>query len=329
MASKNELKICGNSAPFSNMVDRFVNGGYKDDSVIKNMEQMAEIYAEIGADGFCTGYDENSMDPIKLKEICEKYGLALATCAPDNYIDKKWKYGTFTARDPQIRKDIIKRGKEAMDYAAACGAADVMFWLAHDGYDYPFQDNYDTQWKYLVEGIQEVASYRKDVIVTLEYKKFEPLTHQYASDTGTVLLLAQETGCENVKVIVDYGHALFGGENPAESAALANRFGRLQTIHLNDNWGKADDDLIFGSVTFWQALEFFYVLNDMGFDGYYLMDNWPARMDGYDSVVEHIAFANQVMKLAKSLPKDEIRALQAQDGNTPSLSKLLRSYVLK
>lgn len=329
MASKNELKICGNGAPFSNMVDRFVCGGYKDPSAEKSIEEMAELYAKIGVDGISCGYDENAVDPIKFKEICDKYGFAIATCAPENYITRRWKYGTFCARDPKTRAEIIRLGKEGMDYAAAVGAADVMFWMAHDGYDYPFQDNYDTAWNYMVESIQEIASYRSDVTVTLEYKKFEPLTHQYASDTGKVLLLAQATGCDNVKVIVDYGHALFGGENPAESAMLVNRYGKLQTIHLNDNWGNCDDDLIFGSVSFWQALEFFYVLDTIGFDGYYLMDNWPARMDGYEATVEHVAFANQIMRLAKSLPKDEIAKLQAQDANTPSLLKLLRSYVLK
>lgn len=329
MAGNNELKICGNGAPFSNMVDRFVKDGYKNPEDEKSLEEMAELYAKTGVTGISCGYDENSIDPIKLKEICDQYGFAIATCAPENYITKRWKFGTFSARDPKTRAEIIKLGKEGMDYAAACGAADVMFWMAHDGYDYPFQDNYDTAWKYLVESLQEVAEYRKDVIVTIEPKRFEPLTHQYASDTAKTLLLAQATGCDNVKLIVDYGHALFGGENPAEAAALVNRFGKLQTIHLNDNWGNADDDLLFGSVSFWQALEFFYVLDTIGFDGYYLMDNWPARMDGMEATVEHIAFANQIMKLAKSLPKDEIAALQAQDENTPKLSVLLRQYVLK
>ena len=267
MRENNVLKIAGNSAPFSNMCDRFVSEGYKGEDAEISLEKRLELYAKIGVEGISVGYSRDAMDPIKLKDLVKSYGLGIACCGPDNYTRREWKYGTFAARDPQTRKNIVAEGKESADYAAACGAADNMFWMAHDGYDYPFQDNYNTHWDYMVDCIQQIAEYRPDVTVALEYKVSEPLTHQYAADTGKVLLMAQATGCDNVKVIVDYGHALFGGENPAESAALVNRYGKLQTIHLNDNFGRADDDLFFGSVSFWQALEFFYTLDCIGFDG--------------------------------------------------------------
>lgn len=324
------LKLQCAGATFSNMSDRFVSEGYKNDQPIYTLERQLELYKQVGGMSAVTYiYYDDPIDPVKFRDLVKSYGFRVGTVAPDNYTKARWKFGTFAARDPKTRKDIVQIGKDSMDWAAEAGALDIMFWMAHDGYNYPFQDNYAVHWGYMTECIQEIAAHRSDVKVTLEYKKYEPLTHQYASDIGRVLLMCEEIGLDNLGVIVDYGHALFGNENPAESVALAHKYNRLSMIHLNDNYGKFDDDLIFGTVSFWQALEFFWKLDEIGYDGWFIMDNWPARMDGIEATREFVQMANAMMRLAKSLPKDEIHRLQAQDGNPPQIYKLLRQYVLK
>ncbi len=319
-------------AAITNMGDRFVMEGYKPDIAIPaTIDEKLEFFSRIGgmrAIGYGF-FGHADVDPIWYKDKVAEYGFRVGSCGVDNYTKAHWKYGTFAARDPKIRKDIITQSKEMMDWAAAAGAVDIMFWMAHDGYNYPFQDHYETHWKYMEECITEIASYRSDVKVTLEYKNYEPLTHQYAADLGKVLLLIEKIGLKNLGIIVDYGHALFGNENPAESVAIANMYHRLSMIHLNDNFGRFDDDLIFGTVSFWQALEFFYKLNEIGYDGWYIMDNWPARMDGGEALKEFIQLVNCINRLARSLPRDEIRELQKQDANPPRIYKLLREYVLR
>lgn len=330
MEEKYLLKLQCAGATFSNMRDRFVDAGYKMDEPVRSLEEQLEIYAKIGGMSAVPYiYYDDPVDPIKYRDLLKQYGFRTGTVAPDNYTKARWKYGTFAARDLQTRKDMVRISKESMDWAAAAGAIDIMFWMAHDGYDYPFQDHYETHWNYMLECIQEIAAYRPDVKVTLEYKNYEPLTHQYASDIGKVLLMCEKTGLDNVGVIVDYGHALFGNENPAESVALANLYNRLSMIHLNDNYGRFDDDLIFGTVSFWQALEFFWKLDEIGYDGWFIMDNWPARMNGVEATREFVQMANNLMRLAKRLPKEKLRALQAEDGNTPRVYKILREYVLQ
>lgn len=329
MSEEYLLKMQCSGAAFSNMCDRFVADGYKGPQAQLSYEQQCEQFAKIGGvHAMSSLFDDNAMDPIKLKELVNSYGMQVGTIAPENYLDRKWRFGTFAARDKNIRREIVELGKRAMDYAAAADAVDIMFWMAHDGYDYPFQDNYSLHWGYMTECIHEIASYRPDVKVTLEYKKYEPLTYQYAGDVSKVLLLCEKIGLDNLGVIVDYGHALFGHENPAESVSLCNDYGRLAMIHLNDNYGKFDDDLIFGTVSFWQGLEFFWKLDEIGYDGWYIMDNWPARMDGFEATYQFVQQANAMMRLAKSLPKDLIHQYQAEN-NVPAILQLLRDYVLK
>ena len=338
------MKLMCAGATFSNMCDRFVAEGYKPLMKLPTFEEKLEMFAKIGgmyAIGYGTFLGEEMDDPIAYKDKLAEYGFVVGSCGPDNYTRAHWKYGTFAARDPQTRRDIVELGKRHMDWAEAADAVDIMFWMAHDGYNYPFQDDYETHYKYMAECIAEIAAHNPRVKCTLEYKNYEPLTHQYASDVSKVILLCQEvnklTGYDNCKLIVDYGHALFGNENPAESVALANKYDLLAMIHLNDNMGRFDDDLIFGTVSFWQGLEFYWKLNQIGYvnmdlhdkNGWFIMDNWPARMDGIEATTEFVRMNNHMMRLAKSLPHDKIRELQKRDGNPPHIYKLLRESVLK
>ena len=323
------LKLQCSAAAFSNVSDRFVSKGYKGEDANIPFEKQCELFAKIGGVGAMSyPYDGTGMHPSDLKKLVTSYGMRVGTIAPDNYLQAKWKHGTFSSLDPVIRRDIVKLAKESMDYAAESDAIEVMFWMAHDGYDYPFQDNYSLKWGYIVECLQEIASYRSDVKITIEYKRFEPLTYQYASDTGKVLLLCEEVGLDNLGIIVDYGHALFGQVNPSESAALAHKYNRLFMIHLNDNYGRFDDDLIFGTVSLWQSLEFFWKLHELKYNGWYIMDNWPARMDGFEATKAFIEQANAIMRIAQSLPTDELHRLQ-QENDVPKIIKLLREYTLK
>ncbi len=344
MADNYVMKLMCAGATFSNMCDRFVDEGYKPLMKMPTFEEKLEMFAKIGgmsAIGYGTYLGEEMDDPIAYKDKLAQYGFVVGSCGPDNYTKAHWKYGTFAARDPQTRRDIVELGKRHMDWAEAADAVDIMFWMAHDGYNYPFQDDYVTHYKYMRDCIAEIAGHNKNVKCTLEYKNYEPLTHQYASDVSKVILLCQEvnkmTGYDNCKLIVDYGHALFGNENPAESVALANAFDLLAMIHLNDNMGRFDDDLIFGTVSFWQGLEFFWKLQQIGYvnmdlhdkNGWFIMDNWPARMDGIEATTEFVRMNNHMMRLAASLPHDKIKELQKQDGNPPHIYKILRESVLK
>jgi len=345
MADKVKMKLMCAGATFSNMCDRFVAEGYKvGQKMPDTIEAKLEKFAEMGgmsAIGYGWFLDQEPVDPIAYRDLLKQYGFRVGSCGPDNYTKAHWKYGTFAARNPQARREIVELGKRHMDWAEAANGVDIMFWMAHDGYNYPFQDDYTTHWDYMAECIAEICAHNKNVNCTLEYKNYEPLTHQYASDVSKVILLCERvnkmTGQDNCKLIVDYGHALFGNENPAESVALANSYNLLSMIHLNDNMGRFDDDLIFGTVSFWQALEFFWKLLQIGYvnedindnRGWFIMDNWPARMDGVEATTEFVRMNNHIMNLAASLPHDEIKELQKRDGNPPHIYKILREYVLK
>ena len=204
---------------------------------------------------------------------------------------------------------------------------DVMLWLAHDGYDYPFEDDYAARYGWLVEGLREIASHRPDVNVTIEYKPADPHIYQYVSTAPKALTICNEVALPNLGIILDYGHALVAGENPAESAALIDRYKRLFHVHLSDCYGKTDDDFLIGSISLWRTIEFFMQLQDLGYDGYYVLDIWPPRMDGIEATKVSVRRTLGLWDIASRLPREEFRRLR-RENDVPAIYDLLTTQVL-
>ncbi|MCL2744406.1 MAG: DUF4962 domain-containing protein, partial [Planctomycetaceae bacterium] len=95
--------------------------------------------------------------------------------------------------------------------------------------------------------------------------------------------------------------------NPAEAVAICHSYDRLFHIHLNDNYRSWDDDLIVGSIHFWETLELFWVLSDIRYDGWFTIDIWPSRLDGNKAIQESIDRTLMFADLAKKLLLDALQ----------------------
>jgi xylose isomerase len=112
------------------------------------------------------------------------------------------------------------------------------------------------------------------------------------------LLLAQETGCANVGVTIDTGHAFIAGEVVGEAVVLAKRAGdRLFHMHFNDNHVTTDDDMIVGSVHTVCYLETLYWLDRCGYRGWLSMDQYPYREDAATAIGESIEWLRQFSQI--------------------------------
>ena len=318
------MKIEASRSAFSSCNDRFMKN-YKQDVPLEKQLEILQSIEHVNA--IPVTY-ERDVDPIKRKEMMAGFGIAPGTIVVNTYSEARIAGGTLSNRDPAIRAEFTQKAKEAMDFCKAIGGVDVMLWLGHDGFDYPFEDDYNTRYGWLAENLHEIASYRSDVKVTIEYKAADPRISQDISNAPKALALCNEVNLPNLGVILDYGHALIAGENPAESAALLNRYNRLFHIHLSDNYCKTDDDMLIGGITLWRTLEFFYQLQEIGYDGYYVLDIWPPRMDGVEATKVSVKRTLALWNLAKSLPREKMRQYQ-QEGNVPAIYDLLTDHVLR
>lgn len=271
-------KIGSGFAPFSPCGDRFNPSGYRPSVTLE--EQMTAASAIKGLTGTCLDYPYQFENAEEVKPLLSRYGLDFCTLEIGLYPDAKWKHGTYTNPDPGIRKDAIEMSKRSLDVAAELGADDVLMWPGQDGFEYVFQTDYDTSWTQMIDAIGEVGSYRPDVRIAIEYKKQEPRANHFIRNAGVLLNMLKDINLENVGGCIDLGHSLAAGENPAECVVLLSRAGKLFQVHVNDNYRDWDHDLIVGSVSFWETLEFFYWLRRCGYQGWYILDIYPYREDG-------------------------------------------------
>jgi xylose isomerase len=171
-----------------------------------------------------------------------------------------------------------------VDWAAELGCPYIDVWPGQDGYDYCFQADYLEAWKWLCGGLAVCAQHNRNVRILVEYKLREPRTHCFVNSAAKVLLLLKEM--ENVGVLLDIGHSLAAGENFAEAAVLLHSFGKLDYLHLNDNYRSWDDDMMFGSVHLVESLELIYWLRRLNYKGWLTLDIFPYREDGVRAAIQ-------------------------------------------
>src|SRR4029453_13721109 len=65
--------------------------------------------------------------------------------------------GAFTSPRAETRARGTRVAQEAGEVAVRLGVPHVDLWMAYDGFDYPFQVDYDRLWADEVDGFREVA----------------------------------------------------------------------------------------------------------------------------------------------------------------------------
>jgi xylose isomerase len=300
-----KYRIASGFAPFSPCADRFNVAGYREPY---SLEQQFEAAARIqGLEGTGLDYPYQFTNADQVRPLLNKSGLEFVTLEIGLYPDKKWKDGTYSAPDPGVRREAVAMSKKALEVAAELGAVDVLMWPGQDGFDYPFQSDYQKYWQLLADGIGEVAAHRPDVKIAIEYKKQEPRTNCYIRNAGVLLKLLDDLRLANVGGCIDLGHSLACGENPGEAVVLLHRAGKLFQVHVNDNYRDWDHDLILGSVSFWETLEFFYWLRRCGWTGWHILDIYPYRLDGSAALQEGVNRTRFFIDLAERLDTKDLR----------------------
>lgn len=285
--------------------ERYVPGGYYEDM---ELEKKLEIFSKTkGLTGLVVFYPTAPLpsEPDKLLKLVSSYGLKVSVVEPEVWADRKWKNGSFSTNEKNIRKDAVNRLKESIDLCKALKADSVLLWPAHDGFDYPFQSNYRDGWKNLVETVREIGEYDRSVKIAIEAKSKDPRQKQYVNDTGKALAFVNAVGLDNVGCALDVGHALMAGESLAESLMLLDLNAKLFQIHLNDNFKDSDPDMVIGSVNFWEILEFFYYLNKTNYESWATIDIISARDDRIKTFELAVNMTWKYKELADKLTKHE------------------------
>ena len=303
---------------FATYVDRYAVDGYGDPR--STIEQI-ELAAEVGVISYVDlNYPFTGGLTTDVKAALERTGLKAIGVTPDIYL-REHQMGAFTNPDPAKRESARLIMQGAADAVRELGARYVKIWPGQDGFDYPFQVDYKELSRLAVEGMRDLARANPDLKLVIEYKPREPRTHMFWSSAAKTVLGIQAMGVDNVGVLLDFGHALFGGESPAEAAQLLIDHGLLWGMDVNDNYRGWDDDMVVGTVHMTEALEFFHTLRVNGWEGVWQLDQFPFREDVVDNARTSIRFLKALHRALDRL--DEEALAEAQRRQDPLAAQRL------
>jgi xylose isomerase len=247
----------------------------------------------------------------QVQKALDEHNLSVTGVTPEIYL-RKFGKGAFTNPDPGVRREALALMNDAAGIVRALNGQYLKIWPGQDGWDYPFQVNHHDLWALAVDGMRELAAANSDLRIAIEYKPREPRVKMTWDSAARSILGIQQIGLDNVGVLLDFGHSLYGGESPADAAQLLIDHGVLYGMDVNDNLRGWDDDLVVGTVHLTEIFEFFYTLRINNWEGVWQLDQFPFREDTVEAARLSIETLKAIYRALDDLDMPALRDAQAR-----------------
>lgn len=295
---------------FASYVDRYATDGYA--PPVTTLEQIDRA----GAVGELSYVDvpypfTEGVTVADVEAALEKNRLKAIGVTPEIYM-RRFSKGAFTNPDPNVRAAALIALNDAADVVRELGANYLKVWPGQDGWDYPFQVDHGEEWRLAVDGMRALAQGNPDIKIVIEYKPREPRNKMFWDSAAKTILGIKAMGVDNVGVLLDFGHALYGGESPAAAAQLLIDHGLLWGMDVNDNLRGWDDDMMVGSVHPVELFEYFYTLKKNGWEGVWQLDQFPFREDTVETAKLSIRFLKAIHRALDTLDAAALEEAQSR-----------------
>ena len=207
---------------FGQFVDRYAADGYGPPRGTRDMIEMAARVPNLACLDINVPFATEGMAAAEVRQLLDDNGLTCRAATPHIYM-REYMKGSFTNPSSDLRRRTQARVEEAVEAAQVLGAGYVKFWPGQDGYDFPGQVDYMQIWDYTIDGMREICLRHPDVQFAIEYKPKEPRVRMTLANAPKTLLAIQETGVDNLGIVMDFGHSLMAGESPTESLLMIHR----------------------------------------------------------------------------------------------------------
>ncbi|MHB0859026.1 MAG: TIM barrel protein [Anaerolineae bacterium] len=255
-----------------------------------------------------------------VRRTLENNGLVAEFVAPRLWEHPLTVDGGFTANDPQARAYAADRARRAVDIAHELGTDLLVLWLAREGTYMREAKDIVLATQRLVEALDALLSYDSGLRIAIEPKPNEPMDLAYVPTMGHALALGYQTQYPaRMGVLMESAHSVLAGLDPSDEIGYALAFGKLWSVHLNDQGGlKFDEDRAFGSVDIRRAFNQVRVLDEnlyyrVGMVG---LDVKAIRTQPDALATKHLRNSLRMflrlVELSRSLDRDRVEALRAE-----------------
>lgn len=277
------------------------------------LEEKFQLMSRIeGCDGVEIIYPYEASDPAETRKLLDKYGLNVAAVNVNVKAEPEFRNGGLTSLNAEIRSRAVQFIKNSKDFAAEIGADKVTCCPLGDGYEFSFQSDYATMWRYLVQAFGEAGRYRTDVPLFIEYKPSETRGRCFIDSAAKTLCLLHDIRCSEMGVTVDFGHSIWANENPSEAIALLANSPYRYYVHINDNDGRWDWDYFCGTKHLLDYMEFLYYLKKYGYTDYLTSDTSPTRWDIKKTFEANNRLTRKIWQMLETLDTNNLDRLICQ-----------------
>ncbi len=266
----------------------------------------AEIVDLLGEVGGVHGvnFHDNDLIPIdatetEAAEIKGEFAAALkrnklrvAMGTTNLFSDPVFRDGAFTSNDAEVRAHAIQKTMRALDLAAEFEAKVFVFWGGREGVETDAAKDPIEAVRRFRSAIDFLCEYSIEsgygFKFALEAKPNEPRGHLYFPTTGHYLaLIPSLKHADMVGVNPEVAHEHMAGLSFVHAVAAAIEAGKLFHIDLNDQeFGRYDQDLRFGSANLKQAFFLVKLLEENKYAGYKHFDSHAFRTSDRRDVIE-------------------------------------------
>jgi xylose isomerase len=275
-----------------------------------------------GCEGVELRYPGDLADPKAVKAALERNHLGIAAINFASVRPDKWLRGAWSSTRPEERRAAVDDFKRCIDVARELGAPRITNCPLNDGIDYAFELDFARAYDTAAECFAEIADYDPKFPICIEYKISEPRMRSLLGTAGETAAFCLLVNRDNLGVTLDVGHALFANENASQSAALLAKAKRLFYVHLNDNDGRADWDLLPGAVHTWELVEFIYTLKKLGYDDWMTFDIVPKELDPVEFFAAAARLTRKYEALSGRIDAAAMAALQVDKNAARTLEYL-------
>jgi xylose isomerase len=282
-------------------------------NVAIELEQKFDLMTRIeGYDGVEIVYPYEVNDAAATKALLDRYQLNVAAINVNVKAEPEFRNGGLTSHDAEIRAKAVRLIKEAKDFAVAVGADNVTCCPLGDGYEFAFQYDYADSWRYLVDTFGTAGAYRPEIPLFIEYKPSETRGRCFIDSASKTLCLLNDIQNREMGVTLDFGHSMYGNENPAEALVMLAESPYPYYIHINDNDGRWDWDYFCGTKHFLEYIEFIYYLKKYGYNDYLTSDTSPTRWDIRGTFEANSRMSNKIWQRLDEVDGGRLAELMAR-----------------
>ena len=272
----------------------------------------------------------------ELKKRLDGLGIVAEMVAPRLWFHPNTIDGGYTSNDPKCRAYAIERSKVCIDIANELDTDLIVLWLAREGSYIREAKNARRAVDQLVEAFDAMLAHDKRIRLSIEPKPNEPMDHAYIPTIGHALAIAQLTrDPKRVGCLIESAHATLAGLDPADEIDFACAFGKLWSLHLNDQNGlKYDQDRPFGCTNLRSAFDQIRSLerNGYGRKGEYVcFDVHPFRTTKEKHWLDHLTNSRRtflrLLEKVRSFDEQAAQALVA-DRNYQALDQMVIEHLL-